>query len=54
MLVAPIALLASLGLMLLADAPNAREIAQAWELAGRIGVVVVTAVIGRAMLNHGR
>lgn len=31
-----------------------QELARAWELAGRIGVVVVTALIGRAMLNQGR
>jgi hypothetical protein len=34
--------------------PSARDLTQAWDLAGRIGVVVVTALIGRAMLNHGR
>ncbi len=34
--------------------PTARDLSLAWELTGRVGVVVVTALIGRAMLNHGR
>lgn len=54
LLVAPVLVLA---LLLAPPAPAAlseQDLARAWELAGRIGVVVVTALIGRAMLNQGR
>jgi hypothetical protein len=46
-LIAVLALLAPVG-------PNGVDLAHTWDLAGRIGVVVVTALIGRAMLNQGR
>lgn len=51
---APVALLLSGLAVLMPAAPSEHDLAQAWELAGRIGVVIVTALIGRAMLNHGR
>jgi hypothetical protein len=50
----PVALLLAVLTALTPTAPSGPELATAWELAGRIGVVVVTALIGRAMLNHGR
>jgi hypothetical protein len=52
-----VALVLVLALLLAPPAPPAlseQDLARAWELAGRIGVVVVTALIGRAMLNQGR
>jgi hypothetical protein len=51
---APVALLLAALTALAPGGPSGQELAAVWELAGRIGVVVVTALIGRAMLNHGR
>jgi hypothetical protein len=53
-LAAPVLLLLLVLTLLAPVGPTARDLSQGWELAGRIGVVVVTALIGRAMLNHGR
>ena len=50
----PVALLLAVLTALTPATPNGAELAATWDLAGRIGVVVVTALIGRAMLNHGR
>jgi hypothetical protein len=50
----PVAALLMILTVLTPVAPSGAELAVTWELAGRIGVVVVTALIGRAMLNHGR
>ena len=54
MLAAPLAIVSAFALTTLPGAPSQSDIGQAWELAGRVGVVIATAVIGRAMLNNGR
>jgi hypothetical protein len=54
-LLATVPVLLLLALLVLAEvAPSGQDLTRTWELVGKIGVVIATVLIARAMLTMGR